>query len=46
MIGCRLWFDVSMKPEMGDLLRLEAMIKTTKLISVNKNLEKIFFNFY
>ncbi len=47
MIGCRLWFDVSVKAEMGNLLRLEAMIETTKLISIYKNLEKNKnFNFY
>jgi hypothetical protein len=40
MIGCRLWFDISVKAEVGDLLRLEAMIETTKLISIYKNLEK------
>jgi hypothetical protein len=39
MIGSRLWFDVSVKTEMGNLLRLEAMIETTKLISIDKNLE-------
>ena len=41
MVGDSLRFDVAADPEVGNLLRLEAMVEAAEAVPVHENLQEI-----